>query len=423
MKSNSLKVLLLSGVAVFASAAMAEMMDRPSGIKIGERMTLKPYVAVSAAYDSNVDGRKDGSEDVLWIVNPGLGLEYKAENWHVLASAFYQFHAYTKKASQNSNNNHTFGENLTIDWTDSMPGERGWSVVLTENFNQVNETQDMSLDGGRNYNRDRRQFTIAGAIQRRFAYGLHANVNAGYYWLDYLQNNNQRMSGGLYGWDRWSVGTELGYAPSKWTDFLLVGGYQGYNQKNSDNNYYAGMKNYGGSIRSESWTVQAGIGSYATERISYRLLGGWSNYRYIDSGTNVNGFSYTVAGNWQLSETWKTMIMANSAYQPSEREFASAQRVDSVSWGIAHSMVRGKLTGSFDVAYRRETREIEGTNSYNYDLDILTFRLGLNYTLNRYLQLFTNFEYRKSMANGDNSRSDSYDYDRFRGTLGLRLTY
>ena len=55
------------------------------------------------------------------------------------------------------------------------------------------------------------------------------------------------------------------------------------------------------------------------------------------------------------------------------------------------------------------------------DIDYLTGRIGLNYTLNRFLQLYARFEYQQCWnTEGDRPQ---YDYDRFRGTLGFRLTY
>ena len=164
--------------------------------------------------------------------------------------------------------------------------------------------------------------------------------------------------------------------------------------------------------------------SYATRRITYRALGGWTSYQYDEGGEDSSGFSYTVSANWIISETWKTMLLGTSYYQPTEREFGSSQRVDSLSWGITHAMVQGKLNGMFDVASRREGREYSAVDSYDYDLDSISFRLGLTYILNRYLQFYTNFEYRKSYCEDSRSvRGSYYDYDRFRGTLGVRFTY
>lgn len=227
-------VVLLGAASVFA-----DVMDRPVGIKIGQRMTLKPYVSLAVTYDSNVDGRKDSREDVIWLVNPGLGFEYRSDAWTVFANLWYQYNAYSKGESSSAYSYHSYGENVTMRWTDSLPGEKGWSLMLSENFSVYNQLDDMTGEGGRTYGRDRQEFKAAGALQRRFTDKLHANVNANYYWLDYSNDNNQDSSYGLYGWERWGVGLEAGYAFSKWTDLLIAGSYQEYDQENRDNNWFA----------------------------------------------------------------------------------------------------------------------------------------------------------------------------------------
>ena len=115
------------------------------------------------------------------------------------------------------------------------------------------------------------------------------------------------------------------------------------------------------------------------------------------------------------------MLLATSYYQPSEREYGSSQRVDALSWGLAHTMIRGKLSATLDLSYRRETHEYSATSGSDYDIDVITGRLGLNYTVNRYLGLFGNIEYRRSFSDGE--RGDYYDYDRYRLALGVRFTY
>ena len=168
----------------------------------------------------------------------------------------------------------------------------------------------------------------------------------------------------------------------------------------------------------------AGLGTRATERISYRILTGWSRFEYANGDAkDINGWTYQLSAKWKLSDTWNTMLLASSYYQPSEREVASAIRVDSISWGLAHSMVRGKLNATFDLNYRKETHEYSFSRGYDYDDDIITARLGLNYTLNRFLQLYGRIEYQTDMCDGGNVRGHNYDYDRFRGTVGMRLTY
>ena len=55
-KFSALAAALTASASVLT--ASADMVDRPTGFKIGERMTLRPYVSLSYTYDSNVDSAK-----------------------------------------------------------------------------------------------------------------------------------------------------------------------------------------------------------------------------------------------------------------------------------------------------------------------------------------------------------------------------
>ena len=48
------KLFLIASLAAVA-AVQADVMDRPSGFKVGQRMTVRPYVSLYYTYDSNVD--------------------------------------------------------------------------------------------------------------------------------------------------------------------------------------------------------------------------------------------------------------------------------------------------------------------------------------------------------------------------------
>ena len=391
----------------------ADVIDRPNGFKIGERMTLRPYVSLSYTYDSNVDSAKHGKDGSTWVVNPGLGAEYKGENWEIAGRAWYRYHAYNRYSSQL--NESSFGESLTFKWADSLPNERGWSVLLSESFTQIAQDDDMSNYSGRGLGRDRKTFQTAGIIERRINERLHAALEASYYLLDY--DNDVKKYAPLYGWKRALVGGEVGYAASKWTDIILAANYGWYWQDNIPTNVRY-------SDESRGWSVMGGIGTRATERIEYRILTGWSRFEYADGDAkDINGWTYQVSGKWKISDRWNMMLLAASYYQPDERETCAAIRVDSISWGLAHSMVRGKLNATLDLNYRREKHDYTVSRDYSYDDDIITARLGLNYTLNRFLQLFGRIEYQTLMCDGGNVRGHNYDYDRFRGTVGMRLTY
>lgn len=420
------KIILLATLASVI-VANAEVMDRPTGFKIGQRMTVRPYVSFSYTFDSNVNSSEHAKNGSSWVVTPGATAEYKAENWNVQAGAYYQYHTYSK----NSNNldQNSYGQNLAYNWTNSRANERGWSLTVRESFQQISQDDDMTNHGGRGAGRDRKQFQFAASLQRRFTERWHADVEGTYYYLDY--DNSETKYAPMYGWRRWTAGGQVGYAATKWTDFIIAANYQDYTQDNDRDRGWEDIKGgrRNGKYKSDSdgITVQAGIGSHATERISYRLTGGWSYFDYAGGAKDIDGFTYQAASSWQMTDRWTMMLLATSYFQPSEQEYGSIVRVDSISWGLGHAMVRGKLNGTFDLNYRHENREYAEYYASEYDQDILTARFGLNYTLNRFIILFTSLEYQIDWIGGSTSPNgysrSGYDYDRWRFTVGVRLTY
>ena len=117
------------------------------------------------------------------------------------------------------------------------------------------------------------------------------------------------------------------------------------------------------------------------------------------------------------------MLLGSSYYQPSERQYASSARIDAISWGLAKVMVRGKLRATLDLRYRREHHEYVMSGAEDYTLDIWTGRLGLDYSLCRMLSVYAYGEYQKSMNDSSRSHNNVYDYDRWRLTAGVKLSY
>ena len=424
-----MKKILLTIALTSALFAQAEVMDRPSGFKIGQRMTVRPYVSMAYTYDSNVNSRPGhGTSGSSWVISPGFSAEYKAENWNLKGGAYYQYHAYSKNS--NNLNSDSYGQNLGFNWANSRPDERGWSLILRESFAQISQDDDMSNHNGRGVGRDRKQFQFSAGLQRRITERWHADVEGTYYYLDYDNNNNKYAP--MYGWRRWTAGGQIGYAASKWTDFIVAANYQNYRQDNhverkrpngtswEDTSGGARGRHY--DPESKGWTIQAGIGTHATERISYRLTGGWSFFEFGGGAKDVSGFSYQASSSWQMTDRWTMMMLASSYFQPSEQEYGGVVNVHNASWGVGHSMIRGKLNTTFDLNYRHESREYTEYYASEYDQDIFTGRIGLNYTINRFIVAFTNLEYQKDWIGGNQYKS-SYDYDRWRLTVGLRLTY
>lgn len=415
------KWMVVIGTVAVIGVAQAGHQDRPQGIKIGERLTLRPYVSFDFTYDSNETQQPEAESNTSWYINPHLDLTYRSEHFNGEVGLFYGYRAYNKHARNVDGQD--YGENVRLAWTTAGKDEKGWTILLNERFQKINEDDDMQNINGRGLWRDRREFSIDGAIQRRFTDKLHADINGSYYYLDYDNDGEKYMN--LYGWQRLVAGAEVGYAASRWTDIILAGSYQSYTQDNSDD--LSGFsRDYGTQDRysreSQGFSVQGGLQSYLTEKITYRLLAGWSRFSYAGGESMDDGFTYSASANWRITDTWHTMLLAESCYQPSEREFGSANRVDSVSWGLAHSMIRGKLNATFDAAYRRETRVYTDASAWDYDEDIISFRLGLDYTINRYLAVYARGEYMRGMFDGDLGGEDR-DYDAFRVTVGFRLQY
>lgn len=413
------KLLIVATLAAAALGANASEFDRPQGYKIGEHLTLRPYVSMSYTFDSNVDSSKKGKSGQQWMVRPGLGADYMADNWSIVGDVYYAYHGYNRYTSQL--NSQSYGENLGFNWHNSMPNEKGWTVSVTEHFEQISQDDDMSNQGGRGYGRDRKEFNISGRVERRLNQNVHAGLDAGYYLLDY--DNNVKKYAPLYGWKRTNVGGEVGYAASRWLDFIVTGDYQWYTQDNNtfrSAQYYQDVpiKNNRVSGDSHGWTVMGGIATRATERIDYRLLAGYSRFNYGNGVSSMGGFSYAFSSQYRIEDRLSLMILGSSYYQPSETQYGTASKVYTVSAGLAKSWVRGKVTTNFDVAYRKESTEYSEFVGNDMDQDIWTARIGLNYYLNRYVSFFTSFEYQLSDSN-----SRGYDYDRWRATLGMRLAY
>ncbi len=420
---NSTVVLALALAAMFSLSAKAELLDRPAGIQIGQRMTLYPSVAFSIGYDSNpgsIHGRNGGDDDggdMMFVVSPAFNLTYRAEKWSLLLNGYYNYTGYTKSEYAEQHNRHSYGEDLRWNWANSSGGEKGWAIVLGQGFKQETMADEFTSTSGAGYQNDSRQLQLSGAVQRQFNTEWHGDINASYYWLDYLDNDNSPVASrsSFYGWQRWNIGFDAGFAPSQWTDIMINGQYHGYKQDNVDQ--------YDLDDNSQGYSLQFGLGSYMTERISYRALIGWSRFEYAGGESTSDGFVYTLSGNWKIGETWNTMILATSYYQPSERQQASKSRVDAIGWALSKSLVSGKLTAALDLRYHRDTNEYIMGEGYDYTIDVITGALSLNYSFNRILAAFVRGEYQRSFNSEDDSRNNAYDYDRWRATVGIRLSY
>ena len=394
--------------ALFAGESVA---DKPQGFRFfNQHLTIKPYVALSYTYDSNVDTTRHAESDSIFCIQPGADFEWKGERWALVGSLWYRRNAYCEYANEMGEN--SWGESLAYKWTTSKQNERGWSLVLAEKYRYTDQSDALGSGDGRGIWRDREALDVSGVIQRRFTERLHAEVMAQYNWLDYKNDTGKYAP--LYGWSEWSVGAQAGYAASKWTDFLVAGGYSHYTQKKG-----RGYRNY--SNDSQVWTIQAGLGTHATEKITYRALMGVSWLEYGGHANADCGWTYSLDANWKITRQLQVSALGKSYYQPSERTVGQAIKVYSLSGGLSYLTLGDKMTLTANVAWRYEDtcyndRYLGYGN--NFDETILSFRFGADYVINRWMSVFAAFTWEEEWCD-----VKTYGYDRFRGTIGMRFHY
>jgi len=411
--------------AVFAATSVFAAEQDKSGIKIGDRLTIHPYVSLSYTYDSNIDSSKHSKRGTSWTISPGFNADYKDDKWDLAGGVVYSYHAYNKYSR--TLNTSSLRENLSVGWRNSASDEAGWSVSLGQHYSKISQDDDMSNSNGRGMGRDRDEWGVDAMIERRINRHLHASIHGGYYYLKY--DNNVNKYAPMYGWERANAGAQVGWAFGCFSDLFLVGEVHQDRQDNKKDRYSSRRdssieaKHNKISGESKGYSLQAGIASRGTEKISYRLSGGWSHYEYGGGVRKSNRFTYTASGSWRVSRTLSVLAMGSSYYQPSEREYGSSLMTYNVSLGIAKNLVQDKLTLSFDSSYRYETHDYVQYAADDYDTHILTFRGRVSYRFNKWVSAFAGLEYQTEMADGGAVTGHYYDYDRIRGTFGMTLSY
>ncbi len=411
MKKHLTGLTIASLAAIPAIAAGGSEADKPQGFRFfDQHLTVKPYVALSYTYDSNVDTTRHADGDSIFCIQPGADFDWKGDRWALVGSIWYRRNAYCKYSNEMGEN--SYGESLAYKWTTSEQNEKGWSLVLAEKYRYIDQSDSLGSGDGRGVWRDREAFDVSGLLQRRFTERLHAELMGQYNWLDYKNDTGKYAP--LYGWQSWAAGVEAGYAASKWTDILLAGGYSHYTQHGGH-----GYRSY--NNESKVWTVQAGLGSHATERITYRALMGASWLDYGGHSSADRGWTYSLDANWKVTRQWQISALGKSYYQPSERTRGQALKVYSLSLGTSYLTLADKMVLTANVAWRYEDTCYNDrylAHGNNYDEDILSIRLGATYTINRWVSVFANLTWEEEWCD-----KRDYDYDRFRGTLGLRFHY
>jgi hypothetical protein len=386
-------VVFLSVVAFGLSGGAQEA----HGFKFNN-LTVSPYVNLEYNYDSNVNLDRNEYDDSYLTVNPGVDLTYTGNDWGLSGNAWY---GYDKYLDYDELDEPRYGESLKF-YTESA---KGWRLVLGESY-MKSKSNDSLLDGGRGIWRERDIFELSGALSYQVSEKTGVTLTGLYSDLNYKNDND--MYGELYGWQEWSVGLELAHRLTEKSNFLVNGGYQEYESDGAR------------GIESEStgYSLMAGFGSRATERISYRALTGASWFDYAN-GDQLTGWTYSLDANWLINRKWAASVAGSSYFQPSETEVNQAMQVYTISGGLTYRPFR-RFTARMDLGYRREeneySRDVAGLSDKTDD--ILSVRFRADYQLQRYVSLYGALEY-QDWQSDDGIR----EYDRFLGTLGVKFRY
>lgn len=364
-------------------------------------LTISPYVNLEANFDSNVDIDTREYDDWYLTINPGVDLTYTGNDWGLSGNFWYSYDKYQQYGDLDAS---SYGERLKGYWQ----SPKGWNLVMGQSYMKKGKSSDDSiLNGGRGIWRERDYLDFQGALSYQISERMGVTLSGQYSDLNY--KNDSDKYGKLYGWEEWSVGLQLAHKLTEKSNFLVSGTYQEYE---SD-----GAQGQGFKRGSEGYSVMAGVGSRATERITYRLMTGASWFDYGDQGNTV-GWTYSIDANWLINSKWAATVAGSSYFQPSETEANQSMQVYTISTGVTYRPFQ-KLSLRGDIAYRQENDEY-GRAGYNVKMedDIWSVRFRADYQLQQYVSVYAGIEY----TDWQSDRKE-FEYDRIFGTIGVKLRY
>ena len=412
----SLVFLIAGAVMAQQGVTKPQTESRPTGFRFfNQHLTIKPYVSLSYTYDSNIDSDSSNEDDSVFAVNPAVDFQWHGAKWMLVGNIWYRHRYFCEFNDQMGEN--SYGESLQYRYSSSAQNAKGWSLMLSERYAFINQSDDLDSQGGRGIWRDRQTLDVSGVLERRFTERWHMDIQGQYSWLDY--DNQTGRYAPLFGWSQYSAGAQFGYAASKWTDLLVAAGYSRYDQ-DIDYNDIRTSRSY--NEQSNAYSIQGGLGTRATERISYRALMGASWFDYGGDGYTDCGWTYTLSANWRVHRQVQLSLLGSSYYEPSDQYVGQATKVYNLSGGISYLTLGDRLRLSANLMWRfNETCYADAvyTSRYRYDRTHLSARFAADYLLNRWTSIFAHVIW-------DDESTDTnsyYDYSRVRGVFGVRLHY
>ncbi len=445
MKSKLFYATILATFTV-TSLQMARGAEE-TGIWLG-RVNISPTLSASVFYDNNPDevnkARKRVMEETIderynkrryedstvgFNIRPGLLINVPGNSWSLSGGVHY---LYERDDSDYSRKPKDWSENLTL--RGKTDGETSWSIGQSLSKLSYQEYDEFSQD-------DRLAIGVHGGLGKQWTDKTRTTLGLTFRRVDYDDDL-------LYDTDAYRINLSFDH---RLTDksYGILSLAAGFNRAD-----YSSVPELEGRARRSNgksdfsqYSLQAGVGSRATDKITYRALIGmamlvpdYKEERLDDNTTSGKSYndneydlSYDLSANWQATDRITVSVAGRSLYESSEDVRNSAVQTYTLSCNASYRLLRRWRLGG-GVSYRREEyiRKVASSSDpesrYGYmgtevngrkrDDDQVNLHANVTFGLNRYASLFANGLY--SMTS---SSIEAFEFDRYRLSAGIALQY
>ena len=438
---------VLVAIGLVAAVGRAAVEDE-GGIWLGP-VNLSPTLNIGVFYESNPDEVNENRKELMeaadenrydategFNIQPGLNLLLPGNQWKLSGRLVY---TYEDDNTDYSRSPEDWRETLKFDG--ETDGGTSWALGQSAQQLSYQQYDEFSQD-------DRFGFGVDGMLGRQITDKSGLSVGAGYRLVDYEDDY-------LYDSDNQVYSLTFKHQLSEKTDGLLSLAYgingADFDEVGSDIHPETGpRRRLDVDIKdATSYTASLGLGSRATEKISYRALIGmtaYDDFEYdygeavdsLDRGQELDNdkdtrysVSYSLGLAWTPTDRFSLNLSGNSGYEPSEDVRNNSLLAYSLVGSASYRFFR-RVMLSGGVAYRYEDylrnveedevdlftgTDAEGQGQSRQDDQVNLFA-GLTFGLTRYASFYVNGLYTVT-----DSTIDDFDYDRYRISAGVALQY
>ncbi|NLF22742.1 MAG: outer membrane beta-barrel protein [Lentisphaerae bacterium] len=449
MNSKSIaSVCFVLIAALVASSASAYPYAEPEsgGFWLG-RVNLSPTLAIGVFYDSNPDEVNESQRRIMeetlveedgkdryesstgFYVKPGVLLQIPGNRWSLSGGVHY---TYEDDDSDYSRSPKDWDEYVRLQG--KTEGQLEWE--LGQSWQQLSYQQfdDFSQD-------DREALTFYGRLGLPVSDKTDVSLGASYRTLDYEDEL-------LYDSDYMGVTLAFDHHLTDKTDFILALSY-GINSADYDDiPEDEQQRMIGSETESHQAAIQVGLGSRASEKLTYRALVGLALFDpdYYEDETGEPGVerdpvdddteynvSYDLSLSWRATDRLSVNLAGRTAYESAEdirnnallaymlscsanyRMFTRLRLSAGVSYRLEDYLRKVEVGSDDGVAYAGTDDERRGVKREDDQVSVFG---DVTYGINRYASVFVN-----GLYSATSSTIDDFDYDRYRISAGVALQY